>query len=57
MRESYKRGALIAALVADVLFNVLALVEMRKREKAWNQAVTEDIEKAKVADGVSGDVS
>jgi hypothetical protein len=55
VRESYKRGALIAALVADIAFNVFALLEMRRREQAWKHAVAEDAEKAKVTDGVSGD--
>ena len=55
MKESYKRGALIAALIGDIVFNVWALLEMRKREKAWNDAIAEDLEKTK--DGVSGNVS
>lgn len=57
--ERYKRGALVAALLADILFNVLALVEMHKRERAWNNAVAEDLENAKTkeTDGVSGNNS
>jgi hypothetical protein len=55
MRESYKRGALVAALLADIVFNAWALLEMRRREQAWKRAVAEDAEKAKVPDGVSGD--
>jgi len=54
MRESYKRGALIAALVADIIFNALTLAEIWKRNKAWKDAVAEDTEKAKTS-GVSGD--
>jgi hypothetical protein len=46
---------LIGLLAGDIAFNVWYLVQARKREKAWDAALAEEVEKVKAADGVSGD--
>jgi hypothetical protein len=49
--NEYKRWALIGALIADVAFNVIVLVQNRKRDRAWAKAVADDVEK--IPDGTA----
>jgi hypothetical protein len=48
----YKRWALIGALIADVAFNVMVLLEHRKRDRAWARAIAAD-EIEKIPDGAA----